>query len=167
MSALRKPRTLDTVSVARPSLGTTPVVSIAHAAGLIWRGPEYPILTAGKYTVRGVRIQGPEWCANFRRWSLRVEFTLIDEPVLVSAFFNLGADPKAQRAGRQSRYYKAWVIANDGHPHKGQRMSPDVFLDGQFFEVEVASCNLDSEGHAKPNAEVYSRVTKVLSATWA
>ena len=166
MSALRKPSTFENKTPSVPKSRCTQIVSISEGSGLIWRGPEYPILTSGRYTVRGVRIQGPQWCRSFRRWSLRVEFTLVDDPMLVSAFFNLGDDPSAQQIGRQSRYYKAWVIANGGHPRRGQSMSPDVFLDGQFFEVEVESCNLDSEGQPKPDAEVYSRVTKILAARW-
>ena len=37
------------------------VVSIDRSAGLVWRGPDYPVLSPGKYTVRGVKVQGPEW----------------------------------------------------------------------------------------------------------
>lgn len=39
-------------------------------------------------------------------------------------------------------------------------MTPDVFMDGQFFEVEVENCDKDSEGNLKPEAEVYSRITR-------
>jgi hypothetical protein len=90
----------------------SPVVSIDRGAGLVWRGPDYPVLSAGVYTVRAVRYQGPEWVRSFRRWSVRLEFALVHESVSVSAFFNLGDDPNGYRVGRQSRFYKAWVIAN-------------------------------------------------------
>ena len=143
----------------------SPVVSIDRGAGLIWRGPDYPVLSAGLYTVRGVRFQGPEWVRSFRRWSLRIEFALVHESVSVSAFFNFGNDPDAYRIGRQSRFYKAWVIANGEHPRKGQKMAPEVFLDGQFFEVEVETSDRDSDGKPKQEAEVYSRITRIISAT--
>ena len=42
-------------------------------------------------------------------------------------------------------------------------MSPELFLEGQFFEVEVESCNRDAEGKPKQGAEVYSTVTRILS----
>lgn len=141
-----------------------PIVSIDRSSGMVWRGPEYPVLAPGRYTVRAVGFQGPQWVRSYRRWSLRIEFALTTEPGSVSAFFNFGSDPNRQHIGRQSRYYKAWVLANGEHPRKGQEMSPETFLEGQFFEVEVESCNLDAEGNPKPEAELYSRVTKIISA---
>ena len=87
------------------------------------------------------------------------------EPVSVSAFFNFGDDKSGCRIGRQSRFYRAWVIANGEHPRKGQPMTPDVFLDGQFFEVEVDFSNRDTNGEPKSDAEVYSKVTRILSAS--
>jgi len=142
------------------------IVAINREAGLMWQGPEYPTLDPGRYTVRGVKHQGPEWVRAYRRWSLRLEFGLVSEPGVVSAFFNFGSDPSGSRIGRRSRYYKAWVLANGEHPRKGQVMTPDVFLDGQFIEVEVERCNRDPEGKAKAQAEQYSRVTDILSVWW-
>jgi hypothetical protein len=142
------------------------VVDISERAELVWRGPEYPVLPAGKYTVRGVAIQGPQWLPNYQRWSLRVEFTLIDEPILVSTFFNFGSDRNRPQVGRRSKYYKAWVLANGEHPRRREKMRPDIFLEGQFFEVEVQPSKIDEEGQLKPNAEIYSIVTKLISARW-
>jgi hypothetical protein len=122
------------------------------------------VLSAGVYTVTAVRYQGPEWLRSYRRWSVRLEFALVYEPVSVSAFFNLGDDPNGYRVGRQSRFYKAWVIANGEHPRKGQRMDLDVFLEGQFFQVVVADSGKDAERKNKNPAEVYSIVTQILSA---
>jgi len=140
------------------------VVRIDRGAGLVWRGPDYPVLSPGVYTVRAVRYQGPEWVRSFRRWSVRLEFALVNESVSVSAFFNLGDDPNGYRVGRQSRFYKAWVIANGEHPRKGQLMDLDVFLEGQFFQVVVADSGKDAERKNKNPAEVYSIVTQILSA---
>ena len=131
---------------------------------MIWRGPEYPLLEPGRYTVRGTKLQGPEWVRSFNRWSLRIEFALTTEPGSVSAFFNLGNDKTAKHFGRQSRYFRAWTIANGGMPFRGQDMTPDVFLEGQFFEVEVEQCDTDSKGNPKNEAEVYSRITGILRA---
>ncbi len=142
------------------------LVDISRESGLVWRGPEYPTLEPGRYTVRGLKIQGPQWVRSYMRWSLRVEFALVSEPGVVSAFFNFGDDPSAPRVRRRSRYYKAWVLANGEHPRKGQLMTPEIFLEGQFLEVVVDSCNRDEEGKPKAAAEFYSRVTQILSSAW-
>lgn len=144
---------------------THKVVPIDRAKALVWKGPDYPILSPGIYAARGIKTQGPEWVRNFFRWSLRVEFGLTSEPLSISAFFNFGNSPDAPKIARMGRYYKAWVLANGGHPAKGEEMSPDVFLEGQFFEVEVQDCNRDSEGKPKPGAECYSRIVKIISIT--
>lgn len=123
---------------ARKGLSHPPkVVEIDRDAGFVWRGAEYPVLPAGRYTVAGVCVQGPMWVYAYRRWSLRVEFTLVDEPVRLSAFFNFGNDRSGCKIGRLSRFYKAWVIANGEHPKHGERMTPNIFLEGQMFEVDV------------------------------
>jgi len=85
----------------------------------------------GRYLVRGLKVQGPEWVRAFSRWSLRVEFATVHEPGAVSAFFNFGSDRLKQYIGRQSKYFHAWTIANGGPPRKGEQMSPDVFLDNR------------------------------------
>ena len=140
------------------------VIQFNRDAGLVWQGAEYPVLEAGVYIARAIRVQGPEWVRSYQRWSTRIEFALVHESISVSVFFNMGNDPNGPKAGRMSRFFRAWVIANGDFPRKGQKMKPDVFLDGQFFEVEVESCNRDSEGKPKQDAEVYSRVTRILSA---
>ncbi len=140
------------------------VININRVASLIWKGPEYPLLSAGRYTVRAISYQGPQWVRSFKRWSVRIEFALTTEPGFVSAFFNMGDDRSGPRVGRQSRYYKAWVLANGGHPRKGQEMTPEVFLEGQFFEVEVEMCSQGADGAPKACAEAYSRITKIISA---
>ncbi len=141
------------------------VVPIDREKALVWKGPEYPILTPGIYTAAASKLQGPEWVRSFHRWSLRIEFTLMGDAGTVSAFFNFGSAPEGPHIGRQSRYYKAWVLANGGHPMKGEKMAPGVFLENMIFELEVADCNRDDEGKPKPNAEVYSRVTRIVSVT--
>ena len=134
-------------------------------AGPVWEGAEYARVTPGTYSAVAVRIQGPEQVRRYRRWSLLVEFELLGESdIRVCCFLNLGNDPLRLKVGRQSKYFKAWTIANGEMPRKGQRMNPDVFMDGQVFQVEVKDAGVDSEGERKADSEVYSRVTKILSA---
>ena len=151
-------------SVPGSKLRRATVVDI-DSAGVVWRGPEYPVLAPGKYLVRGSKIQGPVWLRNYKRWSLRVEFGLIYEPVSVSMFFNLGNSPEKHHIGKQSKFFKAWTIANGDLPRRGQRMNFDIFLDGQIFEVMVQPCRTDAEGGIKAEAEQYARVEKIVSVT--
>jgi hypothetical protein len=138
--------------------------SKACAPTLVWEGVEYPRMEPGRYLVRGLKVQGPQWVRAFSRWCLRVEFATVHEPGGVSAFFNLGSDRLKQYIGRQSKYFQAWTLANGGLPRKGEQMSPDVFLDGQFFWVTVEDSSRKTDGTEKVDAEVYSRITKFHSA---
>ncbi len=87
----------------------------------------------------------------------------MQEPGGVSSFFNFGNDPAKQRIGRKSKYFEAWTLANGEMPKKGQAMSPEVFLDGQFFWVMVEDLKNRADGGEKDDSEVYSRITKFLS----
>jgi hypothetical protein len=42
-------------------------------------------------------------------------------------------------------------------------MTPDVFLEGQFFWVTVEDARLDSDKATKSDAEIYSRITEFHS----
>jgi hypothetical protein len=132
----------------------------------IWDGAEYPRVAEGRYTAVASRIQGPEWVRRYGRWSLMVEFDLLgeSESVGVCIFFNMGTNRAQPKAGRHSRYFKAWTLANGDLPRRGQAMSPEVFLEGQVYEIEVENSGKDSEERQKTDAEVYSRVTAIVSA---
>jgi hypothetical protein len=140
-------------------------VSLAPKPSLVWHGAEYPRLEPGRYVVRGVKIQGPEWVRAFSRWSLRIEFATVHQDGCVSAFFNLGSSRDKHHIGRQSKYFRAWTLANGDLPRKGQAMSPDVFLDGQFFDVTVEDAGRNTDGTQKSEAEIYSRIVEFHSVT--
>jgi hypothetical protein len=135
---------------------------LATVPSLVWEGADYPRMEPGRYLVRGLKVQGPEWVRAFSRWSLRVEFATVHEPGGVSAFFNFGSDRLKQYIGRQSKYFHAWTIANGGPPRKGEQMSPEVFLDGQFFWVTVEDSKRKTDGSEKTNAEVYSTIANFI-----
>ena len=128
---------------------------------LTWDGVTYSRVPPGIYDGVGCGVQGPEWCRAYRRWSLRIEFALLSEDVRVSRFFNLGSDPLKPVVGRQSIYFKWWTAANGELPRRGQKMLPDVFLEGQVFRLEVEDARMDAEQQAKHDAEVYSRVGRL------
>lgn len=129
-----------------------------------WDGPEYARVLPGRYDAVVTRYQGPEWVRRYRRWSLMVEFELLCESKRVCAFFNMGNNPERPHAGPQSRYFRAWTLANGERPRTKQKLDPSVFLDGQIFKVEVGDSQADAEGQQKDESLVYSRVTAVLSA---
>jgi hypothetical protein len=129
-----------------------------------WDGPEYARVTPGRYSAVATRVKGPTWVRRYQRWSCAIEFSLLAEDKRVCAFFNMGSDPQRPHAGPQSRYFRAWSLANGELPRHKQGLDPAVFLDGQVFEIEVADCGTDAEGLKKADALVYSRATAILSA---
>jgi hypothetical protein len=129
----------------------------------IWRGADYARVSAGSYQAIAIRHQGPEWIRPFSRWSLLVEFELLDDGALVCAFYNFGSNRGGPEVMRRGNYFKAWTLANGELPRKGQLMSPDVFLDGQIFTVEVKDSRKDPAETEKADAEIYSKVTAILN----
>ena len=99
----------------------------------------------------------------FSRWSLLVEFELLDDGARVCAFYNFGSNREGPVTMRRGNYFKAWTLANGELPRKGQLMSPDVFLEGQIFTVEVKDSRNDPADTEKADAEVYSKVTAILN----
>lgn len=130
---------------------------------LTWQGADLPRVSPGDYQAVCIGWQGPEWCRAFRRWSLRLEFCLLTNGTLVSAFFNLGSDSAEPHIGRRSRFYAVWSLANGEAPRKGQKMGLDTFTDpALLYLVRVADATKDGKAADKPNALVYSRVTDIL-----
>lgn len=131
--------------------------------GLTWQGVDLPRVSPGDYQAVCIGWQGPEWVRAFRRWSLRLEFSLMTDGTLVSAFYNLGNNPQNPDISRRSRLYAAWCMANGEAPRKGQQMRWETFTEaGLLYLVRVADCLKDGKDAAKPDALVYSRVTDVL-----
>ena len=58
----------------------------------VWRGADYARVTAGRYQAIATRHKGPEWVRPFSRWSLLVEFELLDDGARVCAFYNFGSN---------------------------------------------------------------------------
>ena len=136
----------------------------ARPPALVWQGASYARVSEGRYQAVAVRHQGPEWIRPFVRWSLLVEFELLDDSAAkVCAFYNFGNDKHRPKIGRRSNYFKAWTLANGELPRKGQVMSPDVFMEGQVFTIEVKDSTRNSSEEDKTAAEIYSRVVEIVS----
>ncbi len=130
---------------------------------LMWQGVDLPRVPPGSYQAVCIDWQGPEWVRAYRRWSLRLEFSLISGEGSVSAFFNLGNNPERWDIGRRSRFYAAWSQANGETPRKGQQMSLEAFTDPSLiYTVRVDDVVKDGKDEAKPDALIYSRVTEIL-----
>jgi hypothetical protein len=129
----------------------------------VWSGEELPRIAPGRYTAVAVRIIGPEFVRRWQRSSVGICFRPFSEPEAeVVLFLNLGKEGKP---GRNSEYVRAYTLANGEQPRKGQSMDPAVFLDGQIYEIEVVDAELNSDGQRKNEAEVYSKVKRIVSVT--
>ncbi len=129
----------------------------------VWTGISYTRVAEGLYQAIAVRHQGPEWVRAFSRWSLLVEFELLDDGARVCAFYNMGNDPKGPVPARRGNYFAAWTLANGDLPRKGERMTPDVFLEGQVYTVNVKDCRRNAKEQEKADAEIYSVVSEIVS----
>lgn len=138
------------------------MVGEKQLVGLVWDGADLPRVNPGEYLATFAGSQGPEWCRQYRRWSLRLEFVLLDSGQCVSAFFNFGNDPEGPRIGRKSRYFSVWAQANGELPRKGQQMGMETFREGQIYTVRVEDAGKLGTGENKTDAEIYSRVTEIL-----
>jgi len=67
----------------------------------VWRGADYARVTEGRYEAMAVRYQGPEWVRPYSRWSLLVEFELLDDGARICAFYNMGNDPAGPKITRR------------------------------------------------------------------
>lgn len=130
---------------------------------LIWQGADLPRVSPGDYQAVCTGWQGPEWVRAFRRWSIRLEFSLLAENARISNFLNMGNDPTGPRIGRRSRFYEVWCQANGEPPQKGQQMALETLTDPSLiYTVRVADATRDAKDDLKPDALVYSRVTDIL-----
>ena len=130
---------------------------------LTWQGADLPRVQPGNYQAVCVGWQGPESYIAYRRWSLRLEFSLLDGGTLVSCFFNFGGKSRPCLQGRQSKFYEAWTLANGELPRKGQDMPLETFSDPSLiYVVCVEDCGANSKQGTKLDALIYSRVTKIL-----
>lgn len=135
----------------------------ADGPDLVWQGDTYARVPPGIYQATCTGWQGPEWVLAFQRWSLRLNFTLIDDLSQVSAFLNLGKDRKRKSCGRRSKFFKAWSQANGETPRKGQRMTCSAFTEpGLLYTVRVGDSVKDETQRAKPDVLVYSKVMEII-----
>jgi hypothetical protein len=111
----------------------------------------------------------------FKRWVCLIKFELFpknstalsgDDPVAtVAMFLSLGSGEKP-KAGKCSKYWENWTLANGGPPQRGDRLGNWVFLDrAATVEVENTGKQITpSDKNRLRDAESpYSVVRRVLS----
>lgn len=100
----------------------------------------------------------------FKRWVCAVQFDVLDDSCTcvlarLSWFLNLGSKDQSC-AGRRTKYWRGWVLANGGPPKRGDRLSHNVFV-GRHALVLVDDTRKDFEGVQNPE-DSYSVIRKVL-----
>lgn len=164
-AAAPKPKTPRSVS-ADPGNSCRKTSEASASPSLIYKGVDLPRIPPGDYQAVCIGWQGPQWVRSFRRWSLRLEFSLMTGDGTVSMFLNMGNDPATPEIGRRSRFYMAWSLANGETPRKGQQVSPSTFTEeGLVYLVRVTDSLKDAKDTAKPDAMVYSKISDILSVT--
>ncbi len=137
--------------------------AVTDGSDLVWQGETYARIPPGIYQASCTGLQGPQWVPAYQRWSLRLNFMLLDGETEVSAFLNMGSNPKRKSYGRQSKFYKAWCQANGEPPCKGQRLVFASFTEpGLLYTVRVADAVKDDHQKDKPDVLVYSKVMDIL-----
>ena len=89
---------------------------------------------------------------------------MIDPEREVYGFLNLGTAEKPE-AGRGSKYWRAWVIANGDMPKKRQVLSVRVFV-GKVFLARIGDVEKNMHGTEHSEPERYSVVQEILSRRW-
>lgn len=125
-----------------------------------WRGAVYTHVDPGIYTAVVKAVVAPEWVRMYRRWVVKIIFTLLDDESDIPLFLNLGNDEKTPSIARNSDYRKWWAAANGALPTHSEAMLPEVFMEGQIYTVEVADAVLGKA--SKTSGEIYSKIVGLI-----
>jgi hypothetical protein len=82
----------------------------------------------------------------------------------IYGFLNLGTEAKPT-AGRGSKYWRAWVIANGELPRKRQVLSVRTFVN-KIFQVQIGDVEKRMDGSAQSELEKYSVIQEIKSRRW-
>lgn len=123
----------------------------------------YPLLPPGRYQAQCTyaRIY---FDPQFKSWKAILRLRILLTRDEICGFFHLGRCEKP-KAGTRSRYWRAWIIANDAQPMKRQVLSPRVFV-GKIFEIEVETVERAFDQTMHPVPMRYSTVRRILSRKW-
>lgn len=132
--------------------------------GPICESDPYPRYAPGEYEVRCIEAK----CyrdPRFKRLVCRLKCLLMLDPEReVFGFLNLGTEAKP-KAGRGSKYWRAWVIANGELPRKRQVLSVRAFVDKNFL-VRIGDVEKRMDGGEQSELEKYSVIQEIISRRW-
>jgi hypothetical protein len=127
----------------------------------IWKGEEYVSIPEGAYDAHCVKWIPAKWVRHWGRYSLNLKFWILAESVELTMFVNFAENKKTP--GLQSKFFKSWTLVNGDFPRRGEVMSADIFVDPSLlYTVRVVNADIDSEGKAKPECSIYSKVSEIL-----
>src|SRR5262249_16911067 len=91
----------------------------------------------------------------FGQKKVRLRFEIVEPPpnagIQVFLFATLPKNPS-----HRHKYYDLWVKANDGPPHRNDRMSPRVFQG--YWKLRVVCSVPNNGGHSMPKVtELFDR----------
>lgn len=103
---------------------------LMHHAEVEIEWTAYPRVAPGQYPAY-CRWAKKYYDPGFRRWVCLLVFDILSEDLLrviasVPMWLALGTDSKP-RASLRGKYLNLWVRANGEPPHRGDRLSPNVF----------------------------------------
>jgi hypothetical protein len=128
---------------------------------------EYPLVAPGRRTLQCVGARIYRHCGlPDKPWKAELEFCDGFGELSIFGFCHLGCGEKPH-AGRTSRYWSAWTLANGGPPRKRQTMSARVFK-GKWFLCDVATVSHKGKGakaEPLPAHLHYSVVREILART--
>src|SRR3954453_3549445 len=92
-----------------------------------WR--EYPSIPSGEYSAY-CKLAKQYWDPAFRRWTCLLRWDVLSRDLLnvvakIPVWLPLGAH-ETPRASRRGKFLREWVIANNGPPSRGDRLSLKV-----------------------------------------
>ena len=97
---------------------------------------------------------------------MRLDFWIHAEELELAMFLNFGKLSPGKAPGPLSKYFQSWVFVNQGLPRKGDRISPEIFVEpGLLYTVEVRDTKKDSRNQDKPDFAIYSRVEQIVGVT--
>src|SRR5262245_52607178 len=144
--------------MSRISLANVAVDSDGEELAPIFEGAAYPLIAPGRYEAQCV--QGKFYFdPQFRAWKAILRFRLLSSDQQVVGFFHLGRG-ESPKAGRRSKYMRAWIIANKAPPTKRQTLSTRVFR-GKIFEVEIHTVDHSYDQREHPPGMQYSTVSEI------
>jgi hypothetical protein len=136
-----------------------PALRVVEEVAPVFAGAEYPRIEPGRYSAQCVHAK-VYFDPGFRTWKALLRYRLIDGGQEVYGFFNLGRG-ESPNAGRRSRYWKAWTLANGEPPGKRQIMTARVFR-GKVFLVELSDVTQTGDGKRHHVSAFYSTVKDVI-----